>query len=117
MACKAGEFGRVWGPATKVVCCRFQERPAEDSISTLGLEIGLYPPGRQILLRRFKQESQPKRAADVVWDAVWIQPEEIIGEGILVSKHAARDHYPFSLLSALEHVTDGVVDHVKRRTY
>ncbi|KAA6428206.1 MAG: hypothetical protein FRX49_01802 [Trebouxia sp. A1-2] len=62
---------------------RFQERPAEDSITTLGLEIGLYPPGRQIFLRRFKKESQPKRAEDVTWDAVWIQPEEIIGEGIL----------------------------------
>ncbi|KAL0018987.1 hypothetical protein WJX79_010040 [Trebouxia sp. C0005] len=96
---------------------RFQERPAEDSITTLGLEIGLYPPGRQIFLRRFKKESQPKRAEDVTWDAVWIQPEEIIGEGILVSKHAARDHYPFSLLSALEQVTDGAAGHVKRKTF
>ena len=62
-------------------------------------------------------ESQPKHAEDVSWDAVWIQPEEIIGEGILISKHATRDHYPFSLLSALEKVTDGVVGHVRRKTY
>ena len=99
------------------VCCRFQERPAEDSISTLGLQIGLYPPGRQIFLRRFKAQSQPKHPEDVSWDAVWIQPEEIIGEGILVSKHATKDHYPFSLLSALNHVTQGAVGHVKRKTF
>lgn len=96
---------------------RFQERPAEDSISTLGLQVGLYPPGRQIFLRRFKKQSQPKHAEDVSWDAVWIQPEEIIGEGILISKHATNDHYPFSLLSALEQVTNGAVVHVKRKTF
>jgi hypothetical protein len=34
-----------------------------------------------------------------------------------VSKHAARDHYPFSLLSALEQVTNGAAGHVKRKTF
>lgn len=97
--------------------CRFQERPAQDSISNLGLEVGLYPPGKQIFLRRFKKQSQPKQAEDVSWDAVWIQPEEIIGEGIIISKHAIKDHYPFSLLSALEQVTDGAISHVQRKTY
>ena len=97
--------------------CRFQERPADDSVSALGLKVGLYPPGKQIFLRRFKMQSQPKHAEDVSWDAVWIQPEEIIGEGILISKHAARDHYPFSLLSALGQVTHGIIGHVKRKTY
>lgn len=101
------------------LCCvsRFQQRPAEDSISALGLEVGLYPPGRQIFLRRFKKVSQPQKASDVHWDAVWIRPEEIIGEGILVSKHATYDHYPFSLLTALGSVTDGIVQPVKRKTY
>lgn len=97
--------------------CRFQERPAKDSISTLGLEVGLYPPGKQIFLRRFKKQSQPKHAEDVCWDAVWIQPEEIIGEGVIISKHATKDHYPYSLLSALEHVTTGAIGHVQRKTY
>ena len=97
--------------------CRFQERPAEDSISALGLQVGLYPPGRQVFLRRFKQSSQPQDPDDVYWDAVWIRPEEIIAEGILVSKHATYDHYPFSLLTALGSVTDGIVQPVKRKTY
>ncbi|KAL3150176.1 hypothetical protein ABBQ32_000037 [Trebouxia sp. C0010 RCD-2024] len=96
---------------------RFQQQPAKDSISALGLKVGLYPPGKQIFLRRFKKQSQPQHAEDVSWDAVWIQPEEIIGEGIIVSKHATRDHYPYSLLAALEQVTDGAVGHVKRETY
>ncbi|KAL3138208.1 hypothetical protein ABBQ38_005429 [Trebouxia sp. C0009 RCD-2024] len=96
---------------------RFQQQPAKDSVSALGLKVGLYPPGKQIFLRRFKKQSQPQHAEDVSWDAVWIQPEEIIGEGIIVSKHATKDHYPYSLLAALEQVTDGAVGHVKPQTY
>ena len=97
--------------------CRFQQRPEEDSISALGLQVGLYPPGRQIFLRRFKQCSQPQTPDDVYWDAVWIRPEEIIGEGILVSKRATEDHYPFSLLTALGDVTTGIVRPVKRKAF
>lgn len=98
-------------------CNRFQQRPAEDSISALGLQVGLYPPGRQIFLRRFKRVSQPQKPEDVYWDAVWIKPEEIIGEGILVSKHATNDHYPYSLLTALQNVTEGILQPVKRKTF
>ena len=97
--------------------CRFQERPAEDSITALGLEAGLYPPGRQIFLRRFKRCSQPQKPEDVYWDAVLIKPEEIIGEGILISKHELNDHYPFSLLTALGSVTEGILQPVKRTTF
>ncbi len=43
----------------------------------------MYPPGRMIYLRRMKY----KEADRSYFDAVYIEPWEIIDEGILISKH------------------------------
>ncbi|BDA50747.1 Sn1-specific diacylglycerol lipase alpha [Coccomyxa sp. Obi] len=56
----------------------------------------LVPPGRIVFLRPLKREGT--RAA---WDAVWIKPEELIREGILVSPRMVEDHSCLALQAAL----------------
>ena len=43
----------------------------------------MYPPGRMIYLRRIKYTQETR----YYFDAVYIEPWEIIDEGILISKH------------------------------
>ncbi|CAL8469008.1 g8549 [Coccomyxa elongata] len=55
----------------------------------------MLPPGRMIFARRLKQLVKRKRRRekwDVTWDAVYITPEEIVREGILVSRKLMSDH-------------------------
>ena len=54
----------------------------------------MYPPGRVLFLRPIKmldKEAQEEGSSDdpplrQVWDAVWSSSEELIAEGILMSK-------------------------------
>ncbi|KAL0048262.1 hypothetical protein WJX82_011336 [Trebouxia sp. C0006] len=43
---------------------------------------------------------------DLFWDAVWIEPEDIIREGLLVSPKMTEDHYTISLLTSLKAVSE-----------
>ena len=54
-----------------------------------GRGLNMYPPGRVIFMRPFKVLKRDREGADSYrkkWDAVWVSPREVIGEGILVSK-------------------------------
>ncbi len=37
-----------------------------------------------------------------LWDAVWVHPQEVIDEGILISPRMTSDHYTTSLVGALQ---------------
>ena len=47
--------------------------------------MNMFPPGRIIFVRPLKQYDEEGKKVATDWDSVWITPEEIIGEGILVS--------------------------------
>ena len=53
----------------------------------------MYPPGRIIFLRpikvRKKRKSGGEGRLEKKWDAVWVSPREVVGEGILVSKRVS----------------------------
>ena len=67
----------------------------------------MVPPGRTLLLRRLKQG--PSRARGprprVHWDAVWIRPEDIVQEGILLSSNQIGDHSVLRLIEVLDGLT------------
>lgn len=50
----------------------------------------MFPPGRVLFLRPIKiltrQEKKNEQGVTQQWDAIWITPQELIQEGILVSK-------------------------------
>lgn len=52
-----------------------------------GKAMDMFPPGRIVFVRPIKQvdASGHKQKSTKHWDAVWVQPTEIIAEGILVS--------------------------------
>ncbi|CAL8469007.1 g8548 [Coccomyxa elongata] len=57
--------------------------------------MNMLPPGRMIFLRRLKRWENTKRQSgswDVTWDAVYITPEDILREGILISGKMLTDH-------------------------
>ncbi|BDA42995.1 probable Sn1-specific diacylglycerol lipase alpha [Coccomyxa sp. Obi] len=65
----------------------------------------MLPPGRMIFARRLKRLVKRKRRRekwDVTWDAVYIEPEEIVREGILVSRKLLEDHRLNHLNEALK---------------
>ncbi|KAL4421634.1 hypothetical protein ABPG75_010925 [Micractinium tetrahymenae] len=66
-----------------------------DSRARIGQPLSMYPPGRLIFLRPIKTRVAKE------WDAVWIRPEDIIAEGLLVSPHALRDHLLSTVYEAL----------------
>ena len=54
----------------------------------------MYPPGRIIFLRPIKVRKKRKSGEEghkieKRWDAVWVSPREVVGEGILVSKRVS----------------------------
>ena len=55
-----------------------------------GRALNMYPPGRIIFLRPIKVRKKRKHGGEGKlvkrWDAVWVSPREVVGEGILVSK-------------------------------
>ena len=62
----------------------------------------MYPPGRTLQLRRLRdlkgQES---------WDAVWIEAEQIMEEGIMLSRHQTNDHYTARLREVMAQLAAG----------
>lgn len=63
-----------------------------------GKQMDMFPPGRVIFVRPLKTlvgrrggERGPKRLVKG-WDSVWISPEELIAEGILISGKVYRFH-------------------------
>jgi len=59
--------------------------------------VPMFPPGRLLFLRPLKsrgvrRKASGKRVSLKSWDAVWITAQELIGEGILVSKAMLEDH-------------------------
>lgn len=51
-----------------------------------GRAMDMFPPGRIVFIRPIKQvDEHGKKKGHRGWDTVWVQPMEIIGEGILVS--------------------------------
>ena len=47
--------------------------------------MNMFPPGRIIFVRPLKQYDGEGKKVGQEWDTVWITPEEVIGEGILIS--------------------------------
>ena len=59
-----------------------------------GRGLNMYPPGKVIFMRPFKVLKRGREGGDSdsyrkKWDAVWVSPREVIGEGILVSKRVS----------------------------
>lgn len=58
----------------------------------------MLPPGRIVFLRSIKvakrkhgeDGKQTSRKVVERWDAVWLSPREVVGEGILVSKRVSE---------------------------
>ncbi|WPT17945.1 Sn1-specific diacylglycerol lipase alpha [Picochlorum sp. SENEW3] len=60
----------------------------------------MYPPGRIIFLRPYGNLT--KNSKDITWDAVWIHAQDLMDEGILVSKRALSHHLLGQGMVALE---------------
>ncbi len=63
-----------------------------------GRALNMYPPGRIIFLRPIKVRKRRKSGEEghkieKRWDAVWVSPREVVGEGILVSKRVSCISY------------------------
>lgn len=67
-----------------------------ESRGRLGQPVGTYPPGKVIFLRPLKSQNAEKQ-----WDAVYVAPEDLIAEGILVSPMMFHDHLCSSVNQAL----------------
>ncbi|KAK9811146.1 hypothetical protein WJX73_006499 [Symbiochloris irregularis] len=58
-----------------------------------GKAIDMFPPGRVIFVRPIKQvDEHGRKKGRRLWDTVWVQPTELIAEGILVSPRMLTDH-------------------------
>lgn len=62
-----------------------------------GRALNMYPPGRIIFLRPIKiakrkhgEDGEVTKKIIKRWDAVWVSPREVVGEGILVSKRVSK---------------------------
>ena len=55
-----------------------------------GNAMNMFPPGRIIFVRPLKQYDGDGKKVGQEWDTVWITPEEIISEGILISPKVGR---------------------------
>lgn len=66
----------------------------------------MFPPGRIMFLRPIKvfdrQRGRNERQIKSQWDCIWVTPQELIQEGILISKKvkplSSRDQMPLSLI-------------------
>lgn len=59
----------------------------------------MYPPGRIIFLRPYGDLTT---SADVRWDAVWLQAEDLMDEGLLLSTAMFRHHLLVETKTAIE---------------
>ena len=101
----------------------------DSKCESAALLVPMFPPGRCILLRRLKGPRPPAAEASQAlqqsgqqqrqrqqrgqrrqqhgkysWDAVWVAPEQLTAEGILLSWHQASDHYTARLTAVLGEV-------------
>ena len=53
-----------------------------------GRAMDMFPPGRIVFIRPIKQVDEKGHQNEKHWDTVWVQPTEIIAEGILISPKA-----------------------------
>ena len=60
----------------------------------------MYPPGRIIFLRPYGNLT--KNSKDTTWDAVWIHAQDLMDEGVLISKKALSHHLLGQGMVALE---------------
>jgi len=77
-----------------------------ESRARLGAPVKLYPPGRLVFLRPHHQHKSNNKSSKRVWDAVWIAPEDIIAEGVLVSRRMFKDHLCSKVKEALTAATN-----------
>lgn len=68
-----------------------------ESRQRLGQPVSTYPPGKVIFLRPIKTCRGVKH-----WDAVYIAPEDLVAEGILVSPTMLKDHLCSTVHDALQ---------------
>ncbi|KAL4451203.1 hypothetical protein ABPG77_009275 [Micractinium sp. CCAP 211/92] len=66
------------------------------------LLVHMEPPGRCALLRRLRKPGAADRGHS--FEAVWVQRQQLIQEGLLLSKHMVKDHYTSTLTAALSSV-------------
>ena len=66
-----------------------------ESRRRMGQPVAMYPPGKIIFLRPIKSRRHRH------WDAVFVAPEDLIGEGILVSPTMLKDHLCSTVYEAL----------------
>lgn len=66
-----------------------------ESRRKVGRPIKMMPPGKLVFLRPSKLRKQKQ------WDGVWIAAEDLVGEGILLSKHMYSDHLCSTVNDAL----------------
>ncbi|BDA43045.1 probable Sn1-specific diacylglycerol lipase alpha [Coccomyxa sp. Obi] len=108
-------------PPPQHLFCEYEEIPLEarvflekyyKSVERRGKEMDMFPPGRVIFVRPLKtlvgrrHRAGPKRFQKG-WDAVWITPQELIAEGILISGRMMEHHLLQSTLQgALDHVIE-----------
>ncbi|KAK9829311.1 hypothetical protein WJX72_005111 [[Myrmecia] bisecta] len=104
-------FGAWWRkanrPPSKDLFAAYHRIPLEarrvleryhQSVDKKGRAMDMFPPGRIIFQRpiktigRKRRRMVPHRRMEKQWDAVWVTPREIIGEGILISKKMLTDH-------------------------
>ena len=72
--------------------CRFRESTDSNALLKGEAIINMYPPGRMIYLRRIKYAEINR----FYFDGVYIEPWEIIDEGVLISKHMYTASSPMS---------------------
>ncbi|KAK9821582.1 hypothetical protein WJX81_008445 [Elliptochloris bilobata] len=77
-------------------------------------DIAMYPPGRVVFLRPLKMPKKrgPVRRIEKRWDAVWVTPEQLMAEGILISKKMLEDHLIQS--TVLDAMRDALAAHPER---
>lgn len=66
------------------------------------LLVHMEPPGRCALLRRLRQPGADKKGR--AFEAVWVERQLLIQEGLLLSRHMVKDHYTSRLTAALHSV-------------
>lgn len=71
-----------------------------ESRRRMGQPVAMYPPGKIIFLRPMKARRRRH------WDAVYVAPEDLIGEGILVSPTMLKDHLCSTVHEALSKCTE-----------
>ena len=82
-----------------------------------GRALNMYPPGRIIFLRPIKVRTKRKHGGEGKlvkrWDAVWVSPREVVGEGILVSKRVSHTIPKVLFFTRIRRCAEYVLDHLQ----